>query len=107
MKGAAAAHLDSVGAKLSDAIAKAQAAGKDVGQAPTLSADFTTQVAAARTASSGVPGAVIPLTPAGYNDGSAVPVLNSARDRLVQGRGDLQAARDDAAQIVAILKALG
>ncbi len=105
-EGAAAAHLDAVGAKLNDAITKAQAAGKDVGQAPALYADFTAHVAGAKASSNGVPGAVIPLTPAGYNDGTAAPVLNSARDGLVKGKGDLLAARADAAKIVAILKAL-
>ena len=105
-EGAAAAHLDSVGTKLNDAITKAQAAGKDVGPAPTLYADFTARVADAKASSTGVPGAVLPLTPADYNDGSAIPVLNSSRDSLVKGKGDLLAARDDATKIVAILKAL-
>ena len=105
-EGAAAGHLDSVGTKLNDAITKAQAAGKDVGQAPALYADFAAKVADAKASSAGVPGAVIPLTPAGYNDGSAIPVLNSSRDSLIKGKGDLVAARDDATKIVAILKAL-
>ena len=105
-EGAAAHRLDEVGSKLNDAIAKAQAAGKDVGAAPALSADLTAKVAHAQSSSAGVPSAVIPLTPAGYNNGSAVPVLTASRDALVSGKGDLIAAKDDAAKIVAILKAL-
>ncbi|HEY5155568.1 MAG TPA: hypothetical protein VIJ47_12585 [Acidimicrobiales bacterium] len=103
---AAAGHLDQIGTKLDAAITRAEAAGHDVGQARTFYADFTAKVSEAKGLGTGVPGAVIPLTPAGYNDGSAVPVLASSRDALVKGKGDLVAARDDATKIVAILKAL-
>ena len=49
---------------------------------------------------------MLPLTPAQYNAGTAKPVLESTRDALTQGRGDLIAARNDAAQIVTILQGL-
>ena len=55
----------------------------------------------------GIPGAVVPLTPAQYNDGTAKPILVSSRTSLHSGRGLLAGARADARACVAALKALG
>jgi hypothetical protein len=98
------ARLGDIGNKLNAAITTAQEHGKDVTQAHALYADFSAKVADANAKAGGVPGAVLPLTPAGYNAGTARPVLTSSRDALVAGRADLLAAQADAQQIVTILK---
>jgi hypothetical protein len=43
-----------------------------------------------------LPAALLPLTPAQYNGGTAGPVLKKARATLVEARGLLQTARKDA-----------
>ena len=98
-------NLQGIGTKLQAAITTAQGKGQDVGQAPALLSDFNAKVADAAS-KAGSAGAVLPLTPAQYNAGTAKPVLQSTRDALTQGRGDLIAARNDAAQIVTILQGL-
>ena len=105
-EGSVTTSLQGIGTKLQAAVTAAQGKGQDVGNAPALLADFNTKVADAGSKASGASTQVLPLTPAQYNAGSALPVLESARDALVQGRSDLIAARSDAAQIVTILKGL-
>jgi hypothetical protein len=39
---------------------------------------------------------LLPLTPAGYNSGTAEPILNSARTALLQARDLLKSAVQDA-----------
>jgi hypothetical protein len=104
-EGAALDKLVDAFDRLGNAIADAQAAGKDVGDAPSKLADMRTQLDTAAGVSS-VPGTVIPLTPADYNDGTAKPVLQDARNAGQSGRTPLPAAADDAHEIIAILKAL-
>ncbi len=77
-----------------------------MGNAPALLSDFNAKVADASSKAGAASSSVLPLTPAGYNAGTAKPVLIAAQDGLVQGKGDLIAARSDAAQIVTILKGL-
>jgi hypothetical protein len=103
---AVVAKLQGVAPKLDSAIKAAQAKGQDVGQAPTLYADFTAKLADAASKSNGASDAVIGLTVSGYNDGTAKPVLQTTYQNLVLGHGDLIAARSDAAQIVQILQSL-
>jgi hypothetical protein len=98
--------LQAIGPKLQSAISAAQAKGEDVGQAPTLYADFTTKLADASSKSSGAADQVLPLTVAEYNAGTAKPVLQTTYQNLVLARGDLIAARQDATQIVQILQGL-
>ncbi len=100
-----ATNLVGIGTKLQTAITTAQGKGQDVGNAPALLSDFNAKVSDA-SSKAGAAAGVLPLTPAQYNAGTAKPVLESARDGLVQGRGDLLTARGDAAQIVAILQGL-
>lgn len=100
-----ATTLVGVGTKLQTAITTAQGKGQDVGNAPALLSDFNAKVADA-SSKAGAASSVLPLTPAQYNAGTAKPVLIAAQDGLVQGRGDLLAARGDAAQIVTILQGL-
>ena len=53
-------------------------------------------VTAGRRLAGPLPAALLPLTPAQYNAGTAGPVLKNARAALVQARGLLQSARQDA-----------
>ena len=100
------AKLQGVAPKLDAAIKAAQAKGQDVGQAPSLYADFTAKLADAASKSNGASDTVIALTVDGYNAGTARPVLQTTYQNLVLGHGDLIAARNDAQQIVQILKSL-
>ncbi len=101
-----ATNLSDIGTKLQAAITTAQGKGQDVGNAPALLSDLNAKVADASSKAGAAGSQVLPLTPAQYNAGTAKPVLESARNGLTQGRGDLLAARSDAAQIVTILKGL-
>jgi hypothetical protein len=104
---AVTAKLQAIAPKLDAAIKAAQAKGQDVGQAPSLYADLTAKLADAASRSNGKSDQVIALTVDQYNAGTARPVLQSTYQDLVLGRGDLIAARQDAQQIVQILKSLG
>ena len=99
-------NLQGISTKLSAAITAAQGKGRDVGTAPGLLSDLNAKLADAGPKAGGVPGQVMGLTPAGYNAGTAKPVLLTARDTLTQAHGDLISARSDAAQIVAVLTRL-
>ena len=101
-----ATSMVNIGTKLQNAITVAQGKGQDVGNAPALLSDFNAKVADASSKAGAASSSVLPLTPAGYNAGTAKPVLIAAQDGLVQGRGDLIAARSDATQIVTILQGL-
>jgi hypothetical protein len=103
---AVVSKLQGVAPKLDAAIKAAQAKGEDVGQAPTLYADFNAKLADAASRSNGASDTVIALTVDQYNAGTARPVLQTTYQNLVLGHGDLIAARNDAQQIVQILKSL-
>jgi len=102
---AVVSKLQGIAPKLDAAIKAAQAKGQDVGNAPTLYADFTAKVADAASKSDGASDQVVALTVAGYNAGTAKPVLQTTYQNLVLAHGDLIAARQDAQQIVQILTA--
>jgi len=93
----AGAKLNDMAGKLADAIARAEAAGRDVHQAKldldTMKAQIASGVAAAGT----VPGAVLSLTPADWNANH--DVLTPARQSLRSARADLKVARDLAHEI--------
>ncbi|HKY76415.1 MAG TPA: hypothetical protein VJS45_09755 [Acidimicrobiia bacterium] len=93
----AAAKLGDVAARLADAIAKADAAGQDVGQAKldldAMQAAIASGVASAESVAPGVLG----LTPADWN--ADHEVLTPARQTLRSARADLKAARDLALKI--------
>lgn len=93
----AGAKLGDVAARLADAIAKAEAAGQDVGQAK-LDLDLMKAAIASGVASAGsIAPAVLGLTPADWN--ADHDVLTPARQSLRSARADLKAARDLAFKI--------
>lgn len=92
--------------RLELAIAAAEAAGKDVGEAPELLASMRGHLRAAGAKVNGLASAILPLTPADWNDGTAGPALERARRAIGEARRvDLRAALSDARAIVAILRA--
>jgi len=59
----------------------------------SLKAQIDAETAQAISLAQPLPAALLPLTPAQYNGGTAGPVLKKARATLVEARGLLQAAR--------------
>lgn len=90
--------------KLSAAIAKAEAAGKDVTQAKADRDAFTAAVSAASTALDGVDTTALALQPKDYPGNRST--IEGARNQVKQARDDLRAARDAAKKVVDDLKAL-
>jgi hypothetical protein len=104
---AAVARLGTVSTNLQARIDAAKAAGKDVTQAQSDLDAMNAKLVQVSPLVQGIPAAVLPLTPAQYNDGTAKPILTSSRTSLQSGRGLLVGARADAKACVAALKALG
>ena len=94
---AAGDKLSDIAGKLADAIAKAEAAGRDVTQAKADLDAMKAQIASADAAAGSVPGAVLGLTPADWNANH--DVLSPARQSLRVARTDLRVARDLAVKI--------
>ena len=88
--------------KLSDAIAKAKAAGQDTTKAEALFADLQAKLADAATQSGGIGDSVIGYGPADWNANHAL--LTPARGKVVAARADLRIAVADVKGIVAELK---
>jgi hypothetical protein len=86
---------------LAAAIARAKAAGKNVGPEQIAYADLLNQLTSAESDSAGVSAAVLATAPAGY-PGNKTVFVNS-RSSLVQGRTALVTARGDIATIVTSL----
>ena len=103
---AAVARLGTLNAKLQARIDAAHAAGKDITKAQSALDAMNAKAAQVSPLVQGVPAAVLPLTPAQYNGGTAAPILASSRSSLKAGRGLLAGARADARACVAALKAL-
>ena len=101
---AAVARLQAVVPKLSDAVAKLRAAGKDVGTAGTALADLQAKLADAAPRAAGIADGVIPFTPAAYDADKAL--LTPAHTQLLAVRADLAGARTDVKAIAAALQAL-
>jgi hypothetical protein len=85
-----------VNTDLAARIAAAKAAGKDVTAAQADLDRMNAAVTAAVGLATPLPAALLPLTPAQYNGGTAGPVLANARTALGQARDQLKAARADA-----------
>lgn len=103
---AAVGRLQALGTKLQDRITADQGAGKDVTAAQAALDAMNWSVGQVPPLVQGVPAAVLPLTPAQYNAGTAKPILVSSHTNLQGGRDALNAARADARACVAALKAL-
>lgn len=73
-------------------IAAAKAAGKDVTAAQADLDAMNASVTAAVGLATPLPAALLPLTAAQYNAGTAGPILTSARTALGQARDDLKSA---------------
>jgi hypothetical protein len=93
---AAQPRFADIDTKLSDAITRAKAAGKDTTAAQGHLDAMDAAVAQAVSLTSGIPDRVLPLTPAQWNSGTAGPVLTDARTKLVQARGLLRTAVQEA-----------
>ncbi len=102
-----AGRFDTLGAKLAGRIADAAAQGKDVTAAQAALDAMNAKVSQARGLAQPLPAALLPLTAADYNAGTAQPVLNNARATLVQTRDLLKGARADAKACARALRALG
>jgi hypothetical protein len=93
----AGAKLRYAAGKLADAIEKAEAAGQDVSQAKLDLDLMRAHIASGVAAAGSVPGAVMGLTPADWNDNHEV--LTPARQSLRSARADLRVAHDLAVKI--------
>ncbi len=103
---AAQTKFADVNTRLSQAIAKAKAAGKDTTDAQKHLDAMNAAVAKAAGLASGIPNAVLPLTPAQFNAGTAGPILTTARSNLVLARGQIRTAATEAKACRDALKAL-
>jgi hypothetical protein len=104
---AAQARFAKVNTNLAARIATAKAAGKDTTAAQAALDAMNSKVAAAVALATPIPGKILPLTPAGYNAGTAGPVITAARADLVTARNDIKAAIASAKACRDALKALG
>jgi hypothetical protein len=91
--------------RLAASIAAAKVAGKDVTQAQAAYDAMVAKVGQAEGLLGPVVGTILPLTPAGWNAGTAKPVLESARSTLRQVSQLFAGARADARQCVQALRA--
>ena len=101
---AAQVSFDKISTNLTARIAAAKAAGKDTTAAQADLDAMNAAVAKAAGLAQPIPAALLPLTPAQYNGGTAGPAIKSARADLVQARGLLKSARADAQACRAALK---
>ncbi len=85
-----------ISANLTARIAAAKAAGKDITAAQASLDSMNARAAQAISLTQPLPAALLPLTPAQYNGGTAGPVIRDARAKLVQARDLLRSARQDA-----------
>ena len=99
-----AARFATTAERLEAAIDRAEAAGKDVGDARTHLATMIASVDKAESAVVGVASAVLDLTPAAWNAGDAAPVLRKARESLRDARVALREARKAARAVLADLR---
>jgi hypothetical protein len=99
----AVAKVNDIVPRLTDAIAKSEAAGKDMTAAKAALADLQAKVADASSHASGVADSVIGFVPADYNADHGL--LDGPRESLRTAATDLKAARADVKTIVAALKA--
>jgi hypothetical protein len=100
---AAATKLNKAVARLTDAIAKAAANGKDVTVAQGHLDALKTAIAAAQGEVAGDAAAVLAQTPATFNAGTAKPILDAARASIGAARTDLGTAMREARAALAAL----
>ena len=86
--------------KITAAIAEAETLPKlispdKVADAKAKDADLLAKVADATAQLEGVADQLVSITPQQYDDGSAAPIIQSARTKLQAVRSDLEAARSD------------
>ena len=93
---ASQARFATLNTNLTARIAAAKAKGKDVTAAQADLDKMNAAVTAAVGLASPLPAALLPLTPAQYNGGTAGPILANARTALGKARDDLKAAVADA-----------
>ena len=98
------ARLATVEQRLVAAIAAATTAGKDVSQAQAAYDAMVAKVAEAEGLLGPAVGTILLLTPAGWNAGTAKPVLESARSTLRQVRQLFAGARADARKCAQLLR---
>jgi hypothetical protein len=89
---AAQSKFATVNTNLTKRIADAKAHGKDTSAAQTALDAMNKSVTAAVGLASPLPAALLPLTPAQYNGGTAEPIIKNARTALGQARDDLKSA---------------
>jgi hypothetical protein len=90
------AKFADINTKLAAAIAAAKAAGKDTAAAQAELDAMNASVTAAAALATPIPAALLPLTPAQYNGGTAGPTLAGARKALGTARNDLKSAEASA-----------
>ncbi len=95
-----------ISVRLAEAIQKAEDAGYDVGEAWELLGEFDEMVASAVAQAAPVADAVLPLTPEDWNNGTAQPVLEEARQDIREAHESFKTARQTAKEIVEFLKGL-
>ncbi len=101
---AAGAALNGAATRLAALIDEAEGKGKDVTEATAHLAAMEAAIAEALAGVDGVAASVLPLTPAGWNAGTAGPVLREARAAIAAARADLRTAKAEARQVLAALR---
>lgn len=97
-------RLTELSTDLAGRISAAESAGKDVTAAQAALDAMNGSIAGGESLAAPVPGRLLPLTPAQFDSGAAGPVLQGARNALVQARDAMQAAAVDGRAVLAALK---
>jgi hypothetical protein len=100
---AAGAALDATAGDLATLIARAEANGQDVTEPKAHLAAMEAAIDEAVAGVADVADAVLPLTPADWNDDTAWPVLREARQAIEDARADLRTAMAEARKVIAAL----
>jgi len=101
---AAVVRLTAAAGRLSHAIETAASSGKDVTEAQAHLAAMKAAIDAAASDVAGDADAILALTPAAWNAGTAKPILDAARASIAAARTDLQTARTEARAVLAALR---
>ena len=102
--GAAAGRLDDATTRLTNAIARAKANGKDVTAAQGHLDAMVAAIGKARGEVAGDADAVLAQTPAAWNGGTAKPILDAARTSIAAAHADLRTALSEAKAVLAALR---
>lgn len=90
--------------RVEEAVAAAEAAGKDTAASRAHVAALTSAITAAKAAIEGDAAAVLAQTPTGWNAGQAKPILDAARSSLTDARAQLKTAVREARSAIADLR---